>query len=96
MAVKRLRAFDGPDLASPPSSTAGSAAGGEAAKRQTEAFSSLFDREIAILASIRHPNVVNFIGSCNTPPNVCLVTEFCARGSLDRLIHKSGELQLAK
>ena len=35
-------------------------------------------------------NVVTFIGACHTPPNVCLVTEFCARGSLDHLLHKSG------
>jgi serine/threonine protein kinase len=56
-----------------------------------------FDREIEILASIRHPNVVNFIGACHTPPNVCLVTEHCARGSLDHLLHKSGTtLDLAK
>eukprot|EP00198_Chlamydomonas_reinhardtii_P011501 XP_001700838.1 predicted protein [Chlamydomonas reinhardtii] len=46
-------------------------------------------REIEILATIRHPNVVNFIGACHTPPNVCLVTEYCARGSLDHLLHKS-------
>eukprot|EP00955_Chlamydomonas_euryale_P033332 347546-Chlamydomonas_euryale.AAC.1 len=38
---------------------------------------------------MRHPNVVNFVGACHTPPNVCLVTEFCARGSLDALLHKS-------
>ena len=34
--------------------------------------------------------MVNFIGACHTPPNVCLVTEYCARGSLDHLLHKSG------
>lgn len=55
----------------------------------------VFDREIQILASIRHPNVVNFIGCCNIPPNLCLVTEYCARGSLDRLLHKSGAPCLA-
>ena len=49
-----------------------------------------FEREIEILATIRHPNVVGFIGACHQPPNVCLVTEFCARGSLDHLLHKSG------
>lgn len=49
-----------------------------------------FEREIEIMATIRHPNVVNFIGACHTPPNVCLVTEYCARGSLDHLLHKSG------
>ncbi|KAJ9510733.1 hypothetical protein QJQ45_027633, partial [Haematococcus lacustris] len=57
----------------------------------------LFEREIEIMATIRHPNVVTFIGACHTPPNVCLVTEFCARGSLDHLLHKSGlSLDLVK
>ncbi|KAL6765839.1 kinase-like domain-containing protein, partial [Haematococcus lacustris] len=56
-----------------------------------------FEREIEIMATIRHPNVVTFIGACHTPPNVCLVTEFCARGSLDHLLHKSGlSLDLVK
>lgn len=45
-------------------------------------FAQFFEREIEIMATIRHPNVVNFIGACHTPPNVCLVTEYCARGSL--------------
>ncbi|KAF6254693.1 kinase-like domain-containing protein, partial [Scenedesmus sp. NREL 46B-D3] len=49
-----------------------------------------FEREIAILASIRHPNVVNFIGACHKPGQRCLVTEYCARGSLDQVLHKSG------
>ncbi|KAI8464201.1 MAG: kinase-like domain-containing protein, partial [Monoraphidium minutum] len=49
-----------------------------------------FEREIAILASIRHPNVVNFIGACHRARTRCLVTEYCARGSLDKLLHKSG------
>lgn len=56
-----------------------------------------FEREIQLLASIRHPNVVGFLGACHTPPNIALVTEYCARGSLDQLLHKSGlQLDLAK
>jgi len=43
-----------------------------------------------ILPRTSSPQVVNFIGTCHTPPNVCLVTEYCARGSLDHLLHKSG------
>jgi serine/threonine protein kinase len=46
------------------------------------------------LASIRHPNVVNFIGACHKPGQRCLVTEYCARGSLDQVLHKSGESTL--
>lgn len=30
--------------------------------------------------SLRHPNVVQIMGVCTDPP--CLVTEFCAKGSL--------------
>eukprot|EP01026_Neomeris_dumetosa_P071610 TRINITY_DN7248_c0_g1_i1.p1 TRINITY_DN7248_c0_g1~~TRINITY_DN7248_c0_g1_i1.p1 ORF type:complete len:699 (+),score=104.91 TRINITY_DN7248_c0_g1_i1:208-2097(+) len=37
-------------------------------------------KEVSILYSIRHPNVVNFMGLCRSPP--CLITEFCERGSL--------------
>ena len=36
--------------------------------------------QIAIMSSIRHPNVVLFMGLCLEPP--CMVSEFCARGSL--------------
>ena len=32
------------------------------------------------MSSIRHPNVVLFMGLCFEPP--CMVSEFCARGSL--------------
>ena len=34
----------------------------------------------------RHPNVVHFLGICHEPP--CIVTEFCARGSLAQ-VHAS-------
>ncbi len=32
------------------------------------------------MAALRHPNVVLFLGACPDPP--CMVTAFCARGSL--------------
>lgn len=84
VAVKRMRGFEvSPDDDSQPSPT------------MMPVFASFFEREIEIMASIRHPNVVNFIGACHTPPNVCLVTEYCARGSLDHLLHKSGKRELA-
>eukprot|EP00775_Hariotina_reticulata_P012952 gene12952-13081_t len=89
VAVKRLRALDIDDL---PMS------GGFSRSRGSQAaFQQFFEREIAILASIRHPNVVNFIGACHRPGQRCLVTEYCARGSLDQVLHKSGlALDLAK
>ncbi|KAK3241679.1 hypothetical protein CYMTET_48576, partial [Cymbomonas tetramitiformis] len=48
-----------------------------------------FEHEAALLANLRHPNVVLFMGACVAPPDLCLVLEFCPRGSLDRLLHKS-------
>ncbi|KAF8071147.1 drkC [Scenedesmus sp. PABB004] len=96
VAVKRLRVLDIDDAPAPGSgggsSGASSSAGGSrgAGGGSQAAFRQFFEREIAILASIRHPNVVNFIGACHTPGQRCLVTEYCARGSLDQVLHKSG------
>ena len=39
------------------------------------------------MAAIRHPNVVMFMGLCLAP--VCVVTKFCARGSLSDVIRKA-------
>ena len=39
------------------------------------------------MAAIRHPNVVMLMGLCLSP--VCIVTEFCARGSLSDVIRKA-------
>lgn len=36
--------------------------------------------EAEMLATLRHPHVINFLGLCEDPP--CIVTEKCARGSL--------------
>ena len=41
-------------------------------------------QEASLLASLRHPNVVNFMGVCHEPP--CIVTEFCSRGSLTSVL----------
>ena len=46
--------------------------------------------EVAVLSSLRHPHIVLFIG-CNTScANPFIVTEYCARGSLDRLVYDGG------
>ncbi|KFM26814.1 Serine/threonine-protein kinase CTR1 [Auxenochlorella protothecoides] len=36
--------------------------------------------EAHMMASMRHPNVVGFLGLCTNPP--CVASEYCARGSL--------------
>jgi hypothetical protein len=78
VAVKRLRVLDVDDASAPAeqfaaaggssgssggthSSSVGAAAAAQLGASQA-AFRQFFEREIAILASIRHPNVVNFIG----------------------------------
>ncbi|KAK7252998.1 hypothetical protein RIF29_37358 [Crotalaria pallida] len=47
-----------------------------------------FAQEVYIMRKIRHKNVVQFIGACTQPPNLCIVTEFMARGSLYDYLHK--------
>ncbi|XP_023005641.1 serine/threonine-protein kinase CTR1-like isoform X1 [Cucurbita maxima] len=49
-----------------------------------------FLREVAIMKSLRHPNIVLFMGAVTKPPNLSIVTEYLSRGSLYRLLHKSG------
>jgi serine/threonine protein kinase len=146
VAVKRLHPLDGDGSSC--GSGSGAPGSGAAPGASLAAFKQFFEREIAILASIRHPNVrptlhrrpamqggppasapprprggagpswhparraarltrsqghspssihsphpdqvVNFIGACHRASTRCLVTEYCARGSLDKLLHKSG------
>ena len=38
------------------------------------------------MAAIRHPNVAMLMGLCFNP--MCIVTEFCARGSLTDVLRK--------
>ncbi|KAK2656908.1 hypothetical protein Ddye_009960 [Dipteronia dyeriana] len=47
-----------------------------------------FSQEVYIMRKIRHKNVVQFIGACTKPPNLCIVTEFMARGSVYDFLHK--------
>ncbi|XP_074269128.1 serine/threonine-protein kinase CTR1-like isoform X2 [Silene latifolia] len=49
-----------------------------------------FLREVAIMKRLRHPNIVLFMGAITEPPNLAIVTEYLCRGSLYRLLHKSG------
>ncbi|KAH8505787.1 hypothetical protein Peur_044891 [Populus x canadensis] len=49
-----------------------------------------FLREVAIMKRLRHPNIVLFMGAVTQPPNLSIVTEYLSRGSLYRLLRKSG------
>ncbi|XP_057805916.1 serine/threonine-protein kinase STY46-like isoform X2 [Salvia miltiorrhiza] len=47
-----------------------------------------FAQEVYIMRKIRHKNVVQFIGACTRPPNLCIVTEFMSGGSVYDFLHK--------
>jgi mitogen-activated protein kinase kinase kinase 9 len=46
-----------------------------------------FKNECAVMEVIRHPNVVLFLGACTKQPNLCIILEFCSKGSLWSLLH---------
>ena len=49
--------------------------------------------EESLLASIRHPYVVAFLGVCEHPP--CVVTELCSKGSLLQVLRQAKEAPAA-
>lgn len=42
--------------------------------------------ELKQIRDVHHPNVTNFFGACVDPPNICILTEYCSRGSLQEII----------
>lgn len=46
-------------------------------------------KETQLMSVLRHPNIVMFLGACSAPP--CMVTEFCARGSLLDILQRARE-----
>ncbi|XP_006660922.2 serine/threonine-protein kinase STY46-like [Oryza brachyantha] len=47
-----------------------------------------FAQEVYIMRKVRHKNVVQFIGACTKPPNLCIVTEYMSGGSVHDYLHK--------
>ena len=45
-----------------------------------------FEKEVAVLSTLSHPNIVRFIGAKATPPDLFMVLEWMARGSLSSII----------
>jgi len=39
------------------------------------------------MSELRHPNVLQFLGTASNPPEIVIIMEFMARGSLYRIIH---------
>lgn len=42
--------------------------------------------EIGLLSQLRHPNIVLYIGAASKPPEIAIVTEWCAHGSLEDIL----------
>lgn len=47
-----------------------------------------FRAEVAIMLRVRHPNLVFLMGAVTRPPHLSIVTEFCTRGSIFRLLQR--------
>ena len=50
-----------------------------------------FNREVSIMANLRHPNIVSLFGIC-FEPEFCIVMEFMNGGALYNLLHSDEEL----
>lgn len=57
-------------------------------ERLNEDLQREFTQEVFIMRKVRHKNVVQFIGACTRPPNLCIVTEFMSGGSVYDYLHK--------
>jgi hypothetical protein len=55
-------------------------------KKVTVESAGLFRAEILLTATLRHPNIVNFVGACWSKDLICLVLEWAAKGSLADLL----------
>nr|UMO78490.1 Serine/threonine protein kinase [Pandoravirus belohorizontensis] len=66
-----------------------------AKQRLTERAALDFRAEVAFLSELNHPNVVLFVGACVRAPNLCVVTEYVARGSLGAVLAGASGARLA-
>lgn len=37
---------------------------------------------VSQIRDVHHPNLTRFFGACVDAPNICIITEYCSRGSL--------------
>ncbi len=48
-----------------------------------------FQSEVAVLCTLKHPNILAFMGACTKPPNLMIITEYMGRGTLFDVLHQS-------
>ncbi|XP_041474147.1 speract receptor-like [Lytechinus variegatus] len=49
-------------------------------------MSRILRKELKEMRDLCHPNLCQFIGACPDPPNICILTEYCTRGSLQDIL----------
>ncbi|KAG8652494.1 hypothetical protein MANES_06G096900v8 [Manihot esculenta] len=64
--------------------------------RSREGSDQVFERELEILGSIKHINLVNLRGYCRLPMSKLLIYDYLAMGSLDDILHEHGQEQPLK
>lgn len=55
--------------------------------RSREGSDQVFERELEILGSIKHINLVNLRGYCRLPTSRLLIYDYLVMGSLDNFLH---------
>ncbi|KDP31199.1 hypothetical protein JCGZ_11575 [Jatropha curcas] len=61
--------------------------------RSREGSDQVFERELEILGSIKHINLVNLRGYCRLPMSKLLIYDYLAMGSLDDILHERHQEQ---
>lgn len=61
-------------------------------ERLNENLQREFQQEVFIMRKVRHKNVVQFIGACTIPPNLCIITEYMSGGSVYDYLRKQKAL----
>lgn len=61
-------------------------------ERLNENLQREFQQEVFIMRKVRHKNVVQFIGACTMPPNLCIITEYMSGGSVYDYLRKQKAL----
>ncbi|KAL9272656.1 LRR receptor-like serine/threonine-protein kinase FEI 1-like protein, partial [Drosera capensis] len=59
--------------------------------RSREGSDQVFERELEILGSIRHINLVNLRGYCRLPTSKLLIYDYLPNGCLDDFLHERGD-----
>lgn len=48
------------------------------------------ENEIKMISSLRHPNIVRYLGTHNCANNLNIILEYCANGSLRQMLQAEG------